>query len=891
MVVICLLAFGGGKSIHAETNITVLVRPPEGVRNSHYVTNREPLQSGALVKLPVGAVKPQGWLKQTLLRQLQGLSGRLPEVSAWLQKDSNAWLAADGRGKWGWEEVPYWLRGAMLLAQLMEDQQLKDETEHWINAALSSQRSNGQFGPLRVFGDDDSPDLWANMVMLSCLQTYYEYSQDRRVLELMRNYFRYQATLPDSKMLTHFWQYYRGGDNLESVQWLFNITGEDWLLEVAEKVHRNTADWSKSGDLPSWHGVNIAQAFGEPATYYLQSGDPDHLKAAYENFRLVHERYGQFPGGMFAADENARVGYTDPRQAVETCAIVEQLRSDQQMLAITGDSLWADHIEEVAFNTLPAACAPDYRSLRYLIGVNHISSDSKDYAPGIENVGPMFTYNPLSHRCCQHNHTQGWPRLVEHLWMATQDNGICAACYGPSVVEAIVGEGSKVRIEETTRYPFEEQIMLDITPELDTRFPLYLRIPAWSERSDIAINGSVIAEDVAPSTYVRIERVWKRGDQVLIRLPMDVRVQRWPANQNCVSVSRGPITYSLRIESKRIEVDPTKTVAIDSAWKEGVDQEAWPAHELEAQVRWNYGLLLDDTSAPANFKVVHKGWPESDYPFSMEDSPIELLCLGREIPEWKRDLTGLCGRLQHSPAYSEMPNEQLRLIPMGAAQLRISAFPEVSDDRRHAKWRTVENAVLKYQPSSSYCAKSDSIEAMADGLLPCASSDQGIPRLTFLPRKGSEEWVQADFKKPISVNEVSIFWSDDTSRYDHAPTGPYGRAVKDVSCKAPESWRLYYWGGDAWLPVKVRSTYGVSTNRFNTVQFEEVVTRSLRAEIKLLEGASAGILEWRIGKAEAGESHSADRKGNAREVALREGAKPIDLGAKQFTSQFSGKQP
>ena len=446
-------------SAHSETSISVLTRPEISTRNSHYISNREPLHPNVLIKLPIGAVKARGWLHETLLRQRDGLTGKLPEISAWLEKDGNAWLSADGRGKWGWEEVPYWLRGSIRLGQLLEDQQLVNETEVWLASVFDSQRENGHFGPLRVFGDDDSHDLWANMLMLSCLQTYYEYSENQAVLDLMSKYFRFQMTIPEGELFTHFWQFYRAGDNLESIYWLYNHTGEKWLLDLSEKVHRNTANWRLTSELPNWHSVNIAQAFGQPATYYLQSGNPKDLSAAYQNYELVRRRFGQVPGGMFGADENARIGYDDPRQAIETCAVVEQMSSDELLLSITGDPFWADHIEEVAFNTLPAAFTPDYRALRYLTSPNMVTSDRHDHSPGVENIGPMFVMNPFSHRCCQHNHTQAWPRFVEHLWMATPDNGLCAAMYGPSTVTAKIGEKATAQIEEVTRYPFEEKIL------------------------------------------------------------------------------------------------------------------------------------------------------------------------------------------------------------------------------------------------------------------------------------------------------------------------------------------------------------------------------------------------------------------------------------------------
>src|SRR5690606_36015751 len=166
-------------------------------------------------------------------------------------------------------------------------------------------------------------------------------------------YFRWQLSLPDDRFLEDYWENSRGGDNLASVYWLYNRTGELFLLELATKIDRNTADWRQKGNLPNWHVVNIAQSFREPATYFLQGGSTADLEASYHAFRLPRERFGQVPGGMFGADENAREGYTDPRQAAETCSFVEQIWSNILMSEITGDPLWAANTEDVAFNTMP----------------------------------------------------------------------------------------------------------------------------------------------------------------------------------------------------------------------------------------------------------------------------------------------------------------------------------------------------------------------------------------------------------------------------------------------------------------------------------------------------------------------------------------------------------
>ena len=151
-----------------------------------------------------------------------------------------------------------------------------------------------------------------------------------------------------------------------SVLWLYNRTGNETVLPLIEKLHKNTSDWTQAATLPNWHGVNVAQGFREPATYYMYTGDEAMLQATYNNFNIMRERYGQVPGGMYGADENARAGYFDPRQGAETCAIVEQMASDEILMGITGDPFWADHCENVALNTFTAAMTTDRLGFRLL---------------------------------------------------------------------------------------------------------------------------------------------------------------------------------------------------------------------------------------------------------------------------------------------------------------------------------------------------------------------------------------------------------------------------------------------------------------------------------------------------------------------------------------------
>lgn len=671
ILLICGTTALQAQSVKAEA----LQRMNNNASNSLYASNRQPLAKEYFVKLPVTAFRPAGWLKRQLELQREGLTGNLGGISIWLSRHDNAWLSKDGKGKWGWEELPYWLKGYANIGYMLRDQKMINEARFWINAVLSNQRPDGDFGPL--VEHRGNRDLWTNMPMLWCLQSYYEYSKDPRVLQFMSRYFKWELSVPDEHFLKDYWENSRGGDNLYSVYWLYNRSGEKWLLDLATKIDRNTANWRQKNNLPNWHNVNVAQCFREPATYYMQSGNEGDLQATYNDFALIREIYGQVPGGMFGADENARKGYDDPRQAVETCGMVEQMTSDQMLMRFTGDTRWADNCEDVAFNTFPAAFMPDYKSLRYLTAPNMVVSDSKNHSPGIDNKGPFLTMNPFSSRCCQHNHSAGWVYYAENAWMATPDNGLAAQLYTAGTVTARVGNGENVSIATDTKYPFEETAQFAIKAVKPVSFPLYLRIPAWCNNAEVRVNGEKVNLASPAGGYVKLTRKWKAGDRISLLLPMQLKLRSWAKNKNSASINYGPLTFSLKIDEQYVKKDSKETAIGDSRWQENADASKWPSFEIYPASAWNYGLLLDSSHLEKSFTIRHNSWPGDDNPFTNASAPIGLEAKGKEIPSWTVDQYGLCAVLPPSPVATDKPVVRLKLVPMGGARLRIASFPLV----------------------------------------------------------------------------------------------------------------------------------------------------------------------------------------------------------------------
>lgn len=261
--------------------------------------------------------------------------------------------------------------------------------------------------------------------------------------------------------------------------------------------------------------------------------------------------------------------------------------------------------------------------------------------------------------------------------MATNDNGVAAVLYAASKAEIKVGNNQAIQIRQESNYPFEESLRFEISTQGKTvDFPFYLRIPAWAKQAKVTVNGKSQAIE-AGAKYIRIERKWNDGDKVELSLPMTIDLKTWTANKNSVSIQRGPLTYALKIKENYVKKDSKASAIGDSKWQETADPSKWPSYEILPASDWNYGLVQNQLQAVDQLKVVKRPWPKDAFPFDAEAVPISILVKAKRIDGWKIDENGLTGVLPLSPVESKGAVQEVELIPMGAARLRIAAFPTV----------------------------------------------------------------------------------------------------------------------------------------------------------------------------------------------------------------------
>ncbi|MEZ4700429.1 MAG: glycoside hydrolase family 127 protein [Rhodothermales bacterium] len=637
--------------------------------------SRAPLAETPYALLPIGAVKPEGWLLEELRRQANGMTGRLdewyPTVGA-----TNGWLGGDGDV---WERGPYWLDGLVPLAYILEDVHLIEKARPYIEWTLASQREDGFFGPAPEEASTENTaqqqrknaaDWWPRMVMLKVLQQWYEATGDERVPAFMTNYFRYQLARLDVEPLGHWtgWATARGGENQASILWLYNLTGEPFLLELGQKIFEQSNDWTGdfekgkvSTDYWYTHVVNVAMGIKQPAIEYLQTGDIRYLNAVRTGLAGLMEKHGQ-ASGMFSGDE--LIHGTEPTRGTELCAVVELMFSLETLMAITGDVDYIDRLEKIAYNALPTQVNDDHTGRQYFQQVNQVRVSFGDHQLFYDGYQDALCYGLLTgYPCCTTNYHQGWPKFTRSLWLASQDRGLAALVYAPSHVTARVGaDGREVTLREETNYPFEEQVRFVVETDAPTTFPLHLRIPAWAEGARLRIN-SAEWEPQIPGRIVTVDREWRDGDAVTLELPMAVRMSTW--YERSVAVERGPLLYALPVDENKRLVD---------APKPGADEHArW---EMTPTAAWNYGLVFDRSDLAASFEVVTTDMPA--YPWTADAVPVRIKANGVRIPGW-HEYNGSAGRTPPSPVRVENGvAEPITLIPYGASTLRVAAFPEIA---------------------------------------------------------------------------------------------------------------------------------------------------------------------------------------------------------------------
>jgi uncharacterized protein len=640
-------------------------------------------------ELPPGTIKPAGWLLRQLQIMRDGTTGHLDEVYGKV-KNSSGWLGGTGDG---WEETPYWLDGAVPLAYLLDDKLLKEKVLRYINWTLDHQRPSGYFGPITkterekgisisAENCNDGEDWWPKMLMLKVMQQYYSATADPRVIPFMQKYFSYQLQVLKKCPISHWteWAASRGSENILVAQWLYTITHDASLLELASLIESQSFPWSNwlgsrdwviqaaayqnQENWMHWHGVNVAMGLKSPALNYQRTGDLKYLQEQRTGFVDLMMLHG-LPMGIFSADEDLHGN--NPEQGTELCAIVEAMYSMEQTIAITGNVLYMDALERMAYNALPTQTTDDYNAKQYYQIANQVQVKRGVFSFSLPNDRQMTNvFGMLSgYTCCLANMHQGWTKFASHLWYATGDKGLAAIEFAPCELTANVGKNyNKISVKELTDYPFDENILFEIRTSLAVEFPLHIRIPSWCREAVLLLNGKELQREKGGQVVV-LDRIWQNGDKLALQLPMKVSVSQWGRNSR--AVERGPLVYALKLGER---------------WEKGHEEaegDFWCVYPVG---NWNYGLTQKTVNDPDHeIKVVKAKTVSGDFVWNLLHAPVELIASGRKIPAWQlvNDVAPLPVSDRNGTFRGAVNDsvESITLVPYGFTKVRIVAFPVV----------------------------------------------------------------------------------------------------------------------------------------------------------------------------------------------------------------------
>lgn len=616
--------------------------------------------------LPLGTVKPKGWLRDWCEDSVSGIAGHADKLDQAFQK---GWLDASVKANrqgmqpgdraegYALEQAGYWLDGATRLAHLLGDEELLAKCRLRFEAILK--RVEAKEPPMDVNRDmwakGDKWAHWPMAVMGRALLAEYTATGDPRYLraieEIYADYAKYiEATNDKGKMFSLITHNGRQPMNAEVMLEAYRLGGREELKEDALAIIRaqdaeiaERLGWHERGikagvtdrqfyRLSFGHAVTFNESTKIPAIGYQFTGDDKWLRfseASYEDM----EKNEMLPYGLTSAHEE--LGGIGPFSTTEMCNVIDYSWSSLWLLRITGNPVYGDRIERAFFNAGPGGIAPDFQSHVYFLSANRIDAQH----PGKVRVGGTPSYKPKQlPLCCTGNIARLLPNYVMHLWMASADGGLAAVLYGPSEARTTV-RGTGIVLNSSTDYPFSDKITIDIRPEQPIDFPLHLRVPEWCEKPEFKVNGKAVPAQVS-NGFLRISRLWKAGDEVTLTLPSLPQVQAGKCADGAPFsfVTYGPLLFALNIPIVGGDLNtPQQDAEFQFALFPGSTPEK--IHQPMPE-RWTW------TAAPLKLKVaaIPAQFGEK---FSLPKLPVERQ--GAEI-------------------------RQIELVPFGSTAFRVSMF-------------------------------------------------------------------------------------------------------------------------------------------------------------------------------------------------------------------------
>ncbi|KAI0796217.1 hypothetical protein C8Q75DRAFT_711525 [Abortiporus biennis] len=622
------------------------------------------------LNLPLGAVKPSGWLHDQLIVQVNGLAGHEHDFYHYVSQSD--WIGGDSYYSSLEEAGSYWFNGMVPTGVLINDPTIQSQTQQFLDYVLDHQDSTGWLGP--EVNTTKPRYLWGRypfffgaIQMVEANATLAD-----RVVPALHKFVSLANTMLHNGEGLEDWTNTRWEDFVMTLQWLYDFhpdgqedilidtmkmlkwSGDPWESVFSEQYFPTQAVENLRNPFPvlTWHGVNMAEGLKAlPSTYRFTHNQSD-LDAASLGWDLLFKYHGR-PSGIYAADEY--LAGLEAVRGTELCLVVETMFSGSYLYQVIGDPKFADRVERITYNALPATLTGDMWSRQYLQQQNQVASKNMSPNPFPED-GPysnVFGLEP-NYPCCTVNHPQGWPKFISNAFVTTPDQASLVHVYlGPFSTTTTLSNNNKVSVNVATIYPFSDT--LTTTIQATKAFTYYVRIPSWVSKGTISVNGGR-ASSVSPINGLHAVKVPAGTTKLVLNIPADITIETRP--HGSIAVHRGPLHYAFDIPrtAKVLTRNSQQPLAVDL--------------EFDATASWQYAIdpstLTFHPSVPANGQLPSPIFDSGLPPFSMSVKAC--------LVNWTLAGDTFASPPPTNPACASGV-QNITLWPFGATKLRIGEFP------------------------------------------------------------------------------------------------------------------------------------------------------------------------------------------------------------------------
>ncbi|MDC2160911.1 beta-L-arabinofuranosidase domain-containing protein [Bacteroides thetaiotaomicron] len=616
-------------------------------------TNKSVLQD-----IGIEGIKVEGWMKEVLTTQRNGLTGHIQVAGAPFDKEGWGDATQKKMDRWeDFEQTGYWADGALRCGYLIDDPELTQRVKEWIDFQIDHPKEDGFIGP-------ELHNLWPHVVFFRVIMAEYSRNPSPKIIKALSNHYK-NAARSQTLIKTGGpeWDFNeRTMLHIEMLCWLYQQTNDAFFIEKAENTYKAfcsrkspfTMQAFLSDEVPIVHSVSSFETLKIPVILYINTGKKEYLDAAIHGIQKVYKYHGLadgIPSGNEAHDGNM------PNEVHETCCVSDAQWALGYFLQATGDVQWADLMEKICFNAAFSVVWKDFKSLQYYSSPNQVIAKNNSsfcmYVGGQDRMAYRIAHGPA---CCNGNMNRMIPLFCSRQWMKKGDNGIVAAMYAPSsFTTKLKGSKNEITIQEETNYPFEETIRFRMKMKRSTPFSFWLRIPQWCKGASITVNGQAADIVCKAGTFVEVQRKFSDGDIIELKLPMKAKSVSMPYDG--VAFERGPLVFSLNVKAQE---EITETRELDGI--------KFQSRILTPLSEWNYAPV--DTE---NIEVVNS----NDYSniWNPEMTPVRLKVKAVTVTNWQlyRD-----NFTPYMPSVIRKGEEKvIELVPVGTTVLRMTVFPDI----------------------------------------------------------------------------------------------------------------------------------------------------------------------------------------------------------------------